>query len=329
MEWYPWLTSPYQQMIKQYETVHLHHALLFQFIKGNGHEFLVKKLIQRLLCLLPLGDEPCEKCHSCNMVTAGTHPDFHHVSPENDKSTIGVDAIRQVSNVIYEHAQQGYNKVIWLERVERLTESASNALLKSLEEPPKQTYFILSCFNAVMLLPTIRSRCIYQRLSTLDSAAALQWITQTDHHQHDQQQLITALKLCANAPLSSLALLSDQSWQERNSFFQTVATAMQQQDIYLLIKPLNSGNSAQLLYWFLSLITDVIKFQLQLIEALNNQDQIVLIRQFSRLPQTVLWQIMDNVSNCYRQLAIAGINNELLLVNLLVEIESLCFDLNQ
>src|SRR5699024_10629287 len=167
-------------------------------------------LIQRLLCRNSDKYEPCQQCHSCHLLAAGSHPDFHHISNEKEKMAIGIDAVRQMMNSVYERAQQGQNKVIWIENADLLTEAAANALLKTIEEPPPHSYFILSCSQAAKLLPTIRSRCFYFQLAQLHFSEALAWLSDADQGKHTQEALITALKLSANAPLSSLTLLSDE-----------------------------------------------------------------------------------------------------------------------
>ena len=69
---------------------------------------------------------------------AGTHPDYYTLEPEKGKSALGIDAVREVSEKLYEHARLGGAKVVWLKDAALLTEAAANALLKTLEEPPEK-----------------------------------------------------------------------------------------------------------------------------------------------------------------------------------------------
>lgn len=67
---------------------------------------------------------------------AGTHPDYYALSPEKGKSALGIDAVRDVNEKLYEHARLGGAKVVWISDAALLTDAAANALLKTLEEPP-------------------------------------------------------------------------------------------------------------------------------------------------------------------------------------------------
>lgn len=70
---------------------------------------------------------------------AGTHPDYYSLFPEKGKSTLGIDAVREVSEKLYERARLGGAKVVWIPDAALMTDAAANALLKTLEEPPAQT----------------------------------------------------------------------------------------------------------------------------------------------------------------------------------------------
>ena len=101
--------------------------------------------------------EPCGFCHSCDLLKSESHPDVHYLLPEKDKKALSVDQIRQANKWAQESSQFGRYRIIVIPNAETMNASASNALLKTLEEPPKQCLFILSTENAKLLLPTIRS----------------------------------------------------------------------------------------------------------------------------------------------------------------------------
>ena len=71
---------------------------------------------------------------------AHSHPDYHELSPIDGKD-IGVDQVRDINEIVAQHAQQNGNKLVYVQGAERLTEAAANALLKTLEEPRPNTYF--------------------------------------------------------------------------------------------------------------------------------------------------------------------------------------------
>ncbi len=102
--------------------------------------------------------EACGFRHSCELMKSGSHPDFHVIEPEKEGKSITVDQV-QVSNRWAQQSSQlgGFLRVILLNWP--ANESASNALLKTLEEPASNCIFILSTRNSNRLMPTILSRC--------------------------------------------------------------------------------------------------------------------------------------------------------------------------
>ncbi len=100
-----------------------------------GDEALCYALSRYLLCQQPEGHKSCGHCRGCQLMQAGTHPDYYTLTPDKGKSSLGVDAVREVSEKLYEHSRLGGAKV---------TDAAANALLKTLEEPPEQTWFFLA-----------------------------------------------------------------------------------------------------------------------------------------------------------------------------------------
>lgn len=103
---------------------------------------------------------------------AGTHPDYYALSPEKGKSALGIDAVRDVNEKLYEHARLGGAKVVWISDAALLTDAAANALLKTLEEP-RRIRFFLACEEPARLLTTLRSRCRLHHLAPPSEPYAL------------------------------------------------------------------------------------------------------------------------------------------------------------
>lgn len=143
MKWYPWLRPAYEKLVESYRAGRGHHALLIQALPGMGDEALCYALSRYLLCQQPEGHKSCGHCRGCQLMQAGTHPDYYTLTPDKGKSSLGVDAVREVSEKLYEHSRLGGAKVVWIADAALLTDAAANALLKTLEEPPEQTGFSL------------------------------------------------------------------------------------------------------------------------------------------------------------------------------------------
>lgn len=322
MNWYPWLNGPYRQLIAQYQGDRGHHALLMHAAKGMGDEALVYGLSRWLLCQHPEGEKSCGKCHSCNLMIAGNHPDWHVLTPEKGKSSLGVEPIRQLIETLYNFSQQGGAKVVWLPHAELLTEAAANALLKTLEEPPENTYFLLGCYEPSRLLPTLRSRCFYWHLATPDAALASQWISR--QLQVAPLAVQTALRLGEGTPLAALELLQPERWKQREQLCQQFALSWQQRDWLSLLPQLNHDDAADRLFWLCSLLLDVIKTQQGAGNFVINLDQQPLINQLaSGLHNSALQKSLQDWMACRQQLlSIVGVNRELLLTEQLLAWEN-------
>jgi len=322
MTWYPWLTQPYKQLIKQYRSERPHHALLLYMPEHYGESLLVNAVGRWLMCLHPDGEKTCGQCKGCQLMNAGNHPDWHEVVPEANKSTLGIERIRQLTNVLYEHAQQGGNKVVWLPNVASLTDAAANALLKTLEEPPEKTYFLLGTHEPNKLLATIRSRCLFWPLSEPTEEYSYQWL-QRHHSEQDYSTIITAVRLSRGSPLKAAELLAE-LWQQRQQVMDACATALNTRNLLALLPALNQDNVVERLDWLLVCFIDSMKYQFSMSDYLTNQDQLPLIAQLSSvLNPLALQTICQRWLDCRQQLlVITGVNKELLLTNLLIQIES-------
>jgi DNA polymerase-3 subunit delta' len=174
----------------------LPHAYLFHGPDGVGKEMLARRLAQRLLCSQPgkikvtpsereavdldrLSDG-CGRCEDCRAVQAGTHPDLHlihrHLNRDHPDPVIrkrkGLDiSIEVVRYFLIDKAGltslRGRAKVFVVREADRITPPAQNALLKTLEEPPPDTYLVLLVESLDRMLPTTVSRCQAVRFDPL------------------------------------------------------------------------------------------------------------------------------------------------------------------
>ena len=245
MNWYPWLNPVYRQLATAWMSGQGHHALLLYGIPGTGTDELAYALTRLRMCQQPQGIKSCGECHSCKLMLAGTHPDFYLLQPEKGKSAIGIDAVRAVTEKLYEHAQQSGAKLVHIPQAELLTEAAANALLKTLEEPTENTWFVLQSQGTEQLLPTLRSRCFAYHLAPPSAETGLQWL-QRGHPQSDAVSRQTALNLCHNAPAAALSLLTTADWQNRLNLFTRLAESVRSGDFLSLLSELNHQDAHQL-----------------------------------------------------------------------------------
>lgn len=322
MQHYPWLEQAYQQLVQPLLQQRQHHALLLSYLPGSGAEILIQHYIQRLLCTEATEAAACGHCHSCQLFQAQTHPDFHLLAVEADKKVITVDQVRSLSQKVYEHAQQSGNKVVWIKQAGLMSEAAANALLKTLEEPPAQTYFILSEAQISSLPATVRSRCFHYFLAPPTLEEATRWLqhqSQTD--KYDQNQLATMLLFHQNSPLAAQQFLTSSAWQERENFCQQLMQAVPQQQFWSLLTLLQTQQSG-LLDWFCCLVTDALKAQRRAGRFITNRDHVPLVRLFARQPASRLLAWLQLWRDAQQKLQqIPSVNRELIIANMLAQSE--------
>lgn len=320
MKWYPWLRPHLASLVASYQAGRGHHALLIHALPGMGADSLLYAISRYLMCQQPEGHKSCGKCHSCQLMQAGSHPDYYALAPEKGKSSLGIDAVRELSEKLYEHARLGGAKVVWLADATLLTDAAANALLKTLEEPPANTWFLLACREPAYLLATLRSRCRLHHLTPPEEAYALAWLGR--EVTASQDMLITALRLSGNAPAAALELLQHDVWGARQQLCQGLEQALSRRDWLALLPALNHDNAATRLHWLATLLLDASKVK-QHITRLTNTDVMPLISLLARaLSAARLQTIMQDICACREQLLnVTGLNRELILTDRLLRWE--------
>jgi DNA polymerase III subunit delta' len=131
---------------------------------GDGTRDMAIAVAQALNCQAPVpGPESsvdaCGRCVPCRRIARGVHPDVLVVEP-GDTGAIKIDQIRDVVDRAGYRPFEGRRRVVIIHEAESLMAAAQNALLKTLEEPPPSTMFVLVTAMPDLLLPTVRSRCI-------------------------------------------------------------------------------------------------------------------------------------------------------------------------
>jgi DNA polymerase-3 subunit delta' len=145
------------------------HAYLFAGIKGLGKTLVATEFFKALNCQRSPGD-PCGQCASCIKTASGNHPDLIKIGLKEGKKIIPIDEIRDVIGDIVLKPFEAKVRVVIIEPAEMMNRQSANAILKTLEEPPEATIFILISHNPSLLIPTIISRCQRIRFTPIDPA---------------------------------------------------------------------------------------------------------------------------------------------------------------
>ena len=190
----PWIAAQRDQLLAQRG-----HAWLLQGPSGLGQFELALELVRAWLCDAPTPHGACGQCGSCHAVAVHTHADLCVLMPETVMLALGwplpekaqaeiddkkrkpsreirVEAMRDAVEFCQRTSARGRGKAVLVYPAEQMNTITANALLKTLEEPPGDTRFVLASEAAHLLLPTIRSRCLGHTLHWPDEAQALHWL---------------------------------------------------------------------------------------------------------------------------------------------------------
>jgi DNA polymerase-3 subunit delta' len=157
-------------------------SLIFAGPAGVGKRLTATSVAQALNCLHPTQVDSCGSCAACIRIARGAHPDVLVLEP-GDNGSIRIEQVREAVDRAAYRPFEGKRRVVIIDDADALVPAAQNALLKTLEEPPSMSVFILVAARPDVLLPTVRSRCPrlnFRPLSPNEIAAALIRLGQTE-----------------------------------------------------------------------------------------------------------------------------------------------------
>ncbi|MCB1745264.1 MAG: DNA polymerase III subunit delta' [Gammaproteobacteria bacterium] len=211
-----WHTPLWSRWCEAVASGRLGHAFLLVGQPGVGKQRLAARIAAGVLCeaaAQPPG-EPCGRCRGCTLFLAGSHPDSVLVAAEEPGKSLNVDQIREMVGKVALTTHFAGSKVVRIEAAESMTLAASNALLKTLEEPPGRAVFILTSSRPSSLPITIRSRCQLWRVPDADRAQANAWL---EEQGVAADLLEEAWTLAPGAPLAMLRLAQDDGLEQRRA----------------------------------------------------------------------------------------------------------------
>ncbi|HXR34238.1 MAG TPA: DNA polymerase III subunit gamma/tau [Verrucomicrobiae bacterium] len=183
------------------------HAYIFSGARGVGKTTAARILAKALNCVNGPTPEPCGECDSCKEIAAGSSLDVIEIDAASNR---GIDQIRELREMVRYAPAAARSKVVILDEAHMLTGEASNALLKTLEEPPERVIFVMATTQPEDLEDTIRSRAQhfhFRALTFNEITSRLQYIAEKENLKIDDGALSVMARMAEGSMRDALSLL--------------------------------------------------------------------------------------------------------------------------
>ncbi|MHB0776916.1 DNA polymerase III subunit delta' [Halomonas sp. WWR20] len=301
----PWQQALWEQLTRLQDTGRLAHALLISGPHGVGKHELADALVARTLCRAP-GETACGTCHGCRMLASGYHPDLLEVAPAEKGRQIRIDPIREVNAFVSQTAQQGGYRVIRLQPAEAMNVAASNALLKSLEEPGRKTLFVLLADIPSRMLPTIRSRCQHWSLGVPAHDSSVAWLSE---RLGSAEEAAFWLRVAGGLPLLAEELASAEARGLRQELHELFDALVRGAEPVGEAARLDRQSLDRVLWYGIAWLEDLIRLGLSGDpERIRNPDLLPLFRQAVKNARVRDWFRLLDYAREQRRLIAAGGN---------------------
>src|SRR6516164_9080311 len=183
------------------------HAYIFSGARGVGKTTAARILAKALNCVHGPTADPCGECDSCKEIAAGSSLDVIEIDAASNR---GIDQIRELREMVRYAPAAARHKVVILDEAHMLTGEASNALLKTLEEPPERVIFVMATTQPEDLEDTIRSRSQhfhFRALTFREITSRLEYIAKQERLKIDEGALSVIARMAEGSMRDSLSLL--------------------------------------------------------------------------------------------------------------------------
>lgn len=236
----------------------LAHAYLFSGARGVGKTSMARLLAKAVNCEKGPTIHPCGECHLCKEIAAGNSVDVLEIDGASNR---GIDSIRELKDQIKYAPLKGKYKIYIIDEVHMLTTEAFNALLKTLEEPPPNTIFIMATTELHKIPSTILSRCQqfqFKKISRLEIMNQLKRIIQEEKIKMTEKGLLIVAKAANGSMRDSLSILdqivSFSGTSVNDEDIRAILGVVDAKLLYDLTEALSKGSPAEALILFREVI---------------------------------------------------------------------------
>jgi len=214
---YPWQEKQRQRLLEMQQQDRFPHALLLCGPDGIGLNQFAQTIAMQILCLSQESNSgsACGTCQSCQLFTAGSHPDLTVIEPEEEGKQVKIAQIRELIEYVTLKSFSGKSKIAIIKSADAMNRATANALLKTLEEPPSQSMLFLLSHRPSNLPITIRSRCQRIDFEAVYDETALDWLKAQSIDSNLSAELL--LRLSGGGPLKALSLVENEQLAFRHN----------------------------------------------------------------------------------------------------------------
>ena len=307
-----WLESSFQHLSSSIKQGRVPHSIIISGDNTLGGASLALEIAKLILCENRQGDKCCDNCKSCllfNNLQQGSHPDFlsvlsatteqvdngadlshnfkdllsdmgtplleESVTPVKGNKSIKVESIRRLCEWIVEGSILGNGKVCVVSNAQLMNEASSNALLKTFEEPPKDSCIILLTSTFDALPATILSRALKIQLPNVEERVGIDYLSKELKDNFNQDRARVCLELAKSSPIGALQYYNEQLDLIATEILQGLNDAIEnrvnEQKVVSSLNKLTDEQKALILRLF---IKDLLKYK-----ARVSKDQLPLLKQ--------------------------------------------------
>ncbi|MCR3755124.1 MAG: DNA polymerase III subunit delta' [Candidatus Westeberhardia cardiocondylae] len=325
---YPWLEKTHKKILNHYKknTIINYYPILIHSKHNIGEDILCRSISFWLICNNHNNIKHCDKCNSCKLMKFGNYPDYYEIILEKNKND-NLEYLYSCINNLYQLPCYGKCKVISILNSELLSQKIINIIVKVIDKPPKNTYFIFtSSKEDLKLLINIKNYCFYFPLYTPIRSIGLNWLQKNIKDINITIcDFITSLQIYNGSPIQAKYFLSSTLKEKRNIFCNKIIQSISEKN-FLILLPMFLEENIQndLIIWIMSLLYDAIKNNFTDLYLINI-DKLELIQLFTnKFSTTKLFIQWKHWLNCKKILNnIENINYELLFSYFLLSVNKL------